>query len=341
MAKRIRLKKLAEQVIVLTGASSGIGLVTARKAAERGARLVLAARSGDELRELAEEIAGRGGDVAAVEADVSREEDVQRIADAAVERFGGFDTWVNNAGVTIFGRLEDVFLADQRRLFETNFWGLVYGSLTAVAHLRQRGGGALINMGSIASDRAIPLQGIYAASKHAVKGFTDALRMELEEEGAPISVTLIKPTSIATPLPRHGKNYLESEPTLPPPVYAPENVARAILHCAERPERDVFIGGGARMMAVAEMISPRLTDKWMERSMFREMETGEPARGDRRGTLDRPSHDLEERMEYPRHVFETSAYTEARLHPLAAGAALVGAGLAVGGLWAAVAAARA
>src|SRR5581483_7814780 len=122
----VQLKKLADQVVVITGASSGIGLVTARQAARRGARLVLAARSDEELRRLAGEINARGGQAVPVTADVGREEDVRRIADAAVERFGGFDTWVNNAGVSIYGKLLEISIEDQRRLFETNFWGVVY-----------------------------------------------------------------------------------------------------------------------------------------------------------------------------------------------------------------------
>jgi NAD(P)-dependent dehydrogenase (short-subunit alcohol dehydrogenase family) len=133
----VRLKKLRDQVMVITGASSGIGLVTARGAARRGARLVLAARSGDELRRLAQEIRARRGQAVPVAAAVGRVRDVERIADAAVRSFGGFDTWVNNAGVSIYGRLEDVPLEDHRRLFETNFWGVVHGSLVAVRHLKR------------------------------------------------------------------------------------------------------------------------------------------------------------------------------------------------------------
>src|SRR5213076_34618 len=109
-------------------------------------------------------------------------------------RFGGFDTWVNNAGVSVYGRIEQVPIEDLRKIFETNFWGVVYGSRIAMEQMKNTGGGgALINIGSTLSDRAIPLQGMYSASKHAVKGFTDALRIELESESAPVSVTLIKP----------------------------------------------------------------------------------------------------------------------------------------------------
>ena len=209
----VSLKKLNEQIMVITGASSGIGLVTARMAAKRGARLVLSARSEEELRELTEQIKANGGQAIAVRADVGGAEDVRRLAQAAQEQFGGFDTWVNNAGVSIYGKLSEVSIEDMRRVFETNFWGLVYGSLEAARQLKERGG-AIINIGSTLSDRAIPMQGIYSASKHAVKGFTDALRMELESEGATIFVSLIKPGAIDTPYTEHAKNYMPVEPKI-------------------------------------------------------------------------------------------------------------------------------
>ena len=259
---KVKLKKLNKQVMVITGASSGIGLVTARMAAQRGARLVLVARSEKALKQLADEINQNGGEAIYLVTDVGDEQQVRRISETAIGRFGGFDTWVNNAGVSIYGRMFDVPLEDERRVFDTNFWGVVYGSLVAARHLRGRGG-AIINVGSTLSDRAIPLQGIYSASKHAVKGFTDALRMELEEEGAPVSVTLIKPGAIDTPYRQHAKNYLPMEPNLPAPVYAPEIVAETILHCAEHPERDVFAGGGGKAISALGKYAPRLTDKMM------------------------------------------------------------------------------
>jgi short-subunit dehydrogenase len=327
-----RLRKLDEQTIVITGASSGIGLVTARMAARRGARLVLAARSEEALKQLTDEIKAAGGEAISVVADVGREEDVQRIADAALHRFGGFDTWVNNAGVSIYGKLLEIETADLRRLFETNFWGVVYGSLAAARHLRGRGG-AIINIGSTLSDRAIPIQGMYSASKHAVKGFTDALRMELEADGAPVSVTLIKPGAIDTPYPHHAKNYMETEPTVPPPVYAPEVVAEAILHCAEHPERDVFAGGGGKAISMTEKYAPRLTDKVMEWTMTDMQKSNEPPRPREDNGLDHPSGELEERGGGHAYVAETSLYTKASLHPLMTTAILLGAGLTIAALW--------
>jgi len=187
----VKLKDLNEQVMVITGASSGIGLTTARMAAERGCRLVLASRNEEALTKLTHEINSSGGNAVYVVADVGNEGDMNKVAAEALNKFGGFDTWVNNAGVSVYGKLEDVPIADMRQVFETNFWGVVYGSLVAARNLKTSGG-AIINVGSTLSDRAIPIQGIYCASKHAVKGFTDALRMELEADGDPISVTLVK-----------------------------------------------------------------------------------------------------------------------------------------------------
>jgi short-subunit dehydrogenase len=328
----VQLRSLSAQVIVITGASSGIGLVTARMAARRGARLVLAARSEDALQQLTAEINSGGGEATYVVADVGREEDVRRIAEKAVERFGGFDTWVNNAGVSIYGNLIDVSLEDMRRLFETNFWGVVYGSLAAAERLRTRGG-AIINVGSTLSDRAIPIQGIYSASKHAVKGFTDALRMELEAEGAPVSVTLVKPGAIATPYPQHAKNYMEREPTVPPPIYAPEVVAETILYCAEHPERDVFAGGGGKAISMSGHYAPRVTDKVMEWSMFEMQKSDEPpARSRDENGLYKPSGELRERGHYKVPIFERSIYTKASLHPFIAGAIIAGAGIALAAL---------
>ncbi len=253
-------KPLGSQIIVVTGASSGIGLATARLAASRGAKVVLAARDGVVLARVQAEIEAGGGAAVAVPTDVGSRAGVAAIVEAAAARFGGFDTWINVAGLTIYGPLTEVTDADSERLLQTNFWGTVYCSLTAVAHLREKGGG-LINVGSVASDLAFPMQGMYAASKHAVKGFTDALRMELSQAGDPVTVTLIKPTSINTPLPQRARNYLDREPTLPPPVYQPEVVARAILQAAVEPQRDVYVGGAGRILSDINRIAPVVIDR--------------------------------------------------------------------------------
>jgi len=256
---------------------------------------------------------------------VGDEAAMRRVADEAIARFGRIDTWVNIAGVSIYGRLMDVSLEDQRRLMETNFWGVVNGSRIAIEHLRKQGG-VLINMGSTLSDRAIPLQGIYCASKHAVKAYTDALRMEVEHDGLPIAVTLVKPYAIDTPYIDHAKNYLANEPAFPPPVYAPEVVAQTILHCAEHPVRDVFAGGSGKVVSALGRLAPRLTDKVME-SLFDMQQTDRPDHDRTANGLYSATSALRERSGRASHVAESSLYTQASLHPLVTGAMVVLAGL--------------
>lgn len=323
-----RLKPLPEQVMVITGATSGIGLTTARMAAEQGARLVLAARSGDALDQLASELRRQGTQVTTVVADVGEQADVARIGQAALERFGRIDSWVNNAGIAIYGRNEDVPVTDQQRLFQTNFWGVVHGSLEAVKHMKLRGGGALINLGSEVSDRAVPLQGIYSASKHAVKGFTDSLRMELEKERAQISVTLIKPAAVDTMLTVHARNFMDEEPSLPPPVYAPEVVAQAILYAAEHPRRDVYVGGAAKAISVGGFHLPRLLDRYMRSTMFRQQKSGAPSPAGRRDALyaPDPGSELRQRLGTAPKVAGRSPYTAVALRYRPFATALLGGG---------------
>ena len=329
----MKLKPVAGQVIVITGASSGIGLATAKEAARRGAKVVMSSRDTVDLERAAEEIRRAGGDVATAVADVADFEAVQGVAQEAIRAFGRIDTWVNNAGVSIYGRIEDVLIDDARRLFETNYWGVVNGSLVALAHFRSVGnalkGAALINVGSVLSETGYPLQGHYSASKHAVKGFTDSLRLEVTEDELPISVTLIQPAAIDTPYPEHAKNYLVTEPKHVPPVYRPEVVADAILACAESPHRNLRVGGGAKMFTAMEKVAPGLADR-MKRSHFEGQHSEEPPRDDDTLFAPRP-HDGRVRGHYPGHVMKSSLYTKAALNPITTllGAAALGAGLAL------------
>lgn len=307
---RVKLKKLRDQVIVITGASSGIGLTTAELAAEAGARVVLSSRDEDALQKAVEGIRRKGGRAIYVVADVADADAVQQIATRAVQEFGGFDTWVNNAGIGMYGKAWEMPLADKRRMFDVNFWGVVHGCRAAVPHLRRRGG-TLINIGSIESDRAMPLMAAYAASKHAVKGYTDGLRMDLEAEGASIIVTLVKPAAIDTPFIEHAANYMEAEPEFPPPVYAPEVVARAILRCAERPTRDVTVGGAGRIVTAMGTVAPRLTDLYMEKTMIAQQKRDAPPHY--ADALRAPQGGGRRRGPTERVTLKRSAYTRAAL----------------------------
>jgi short-subunit dehydrogenase len=327
----ILLKPLAEQVIVITGASSGIGLATARAAAERDARLVLAARNAEALATIAAELNNAGHHAIHVVADVSRREDVQRIADVARDRFGGFDTWINNAGLSIWGHLEDVSEADHRHLFDINFWGAVNGSLIALEHLKGNGG-AIINVGSAASDIALPLQGMYSASKHALKGFTDALRMELAERHVPVSLTLIKPAGIDTPFPQNARNYTGREPKLPPPVYRPEEVARAILYAAEHPVRDLYVGATSRLMGLMNQHVPRVMDWFGTRIGIHQQLRDEPPR-DPEGALHKPGAGGRVQGDHSGRVMQRSLYIRAAMNPQTTRSVMTAIGVAALGWW--------
>jgi short-subunit dehydrogenase len=283
----VKLKPLDQQVMVITGASSGIGLCTALMAAERGARLVVAARSEDVLQQLVEEIRASGGEATYVVADVADRQQVESIAEAALSTYGRIDTWINDAATSIYGRLEQVSEADSRRLFDINFWGLVNGSLAALPHLKTSGG-ALINVGSEVSDAVVPLQGMYSASKHAVKGFTDALRVEIEEvDEAPVSITLIQPTAVDTPFPYNAKNYMDKEPKLPSPMIDPHQVAETILETATKGGRDVRVGAMAVLNTTAFKMTPGLADKFAAMQANRQQEEFAPI--DPEGSLYKPS----------------------------------------------------
>ena len=304
------LKKIGSQVIVITGVTSGIGLTTARAAAKRGAKLVLAARNAEALEELAAELRAAGSEALAIPTDVGSSAEVKALGQAAIARFGRIDTWVNNAGVSIFGRFSDVPLADHEKLFQTNFWGVVHGSLVA-QELMKNSGGAIINLGSEVSDVSVPLQGMYSASKHAVKGFTDSLRMEVEKDGYPLSVTLIRPAGIDTMFVPHARSYLKNEPELPAPLYAPEVVADAILFAAENPQRDVFVGGASKLFSVQGHAMPRVLDSLMKLMMFKQQQKDIPSAPGRTDALYKPNgFALQERQGGHRSkTHERSAYT--------------------------------
>jgi short-subunit dehydrogenase len=326
---KVKLKPLAEQIIIITGASSGIGLVTAREAAARGARVVLAARNKHDLETVVESIQNAGGRAVAHPCDVSDVAEVESLAERAVAEFGGLDTWINCAAVSIYGTWLEVPLADARRQFDVNYWGVVHGTLAAVRRMRERGG-VVINVASALADRAIPLQGNYSATKFAMKAFTDSLRMELEAEGVPVSLTLVKPGSMDTPLFQKARTYLGVEPQPIPPVYTPNVAADAILEAAQHPTRDVIAGGMGKVISLAEKLSPRLTDKYMERTTFDSQKTEIQASADRPTNLYEPlEHDGGERGHFQGRVRRWSVYTEAALHPRAAAAIVAGIGVAV------------
>ncbi|MBX9576114.1 MAG: SDR family NAD(P)-dependent oxidoreductase [Caulobacteraceae bacterium] len=332
MSRKRVLKPLDRQSIVITGATSGIGLATARRAAAAGACVFLIARGEKDLARLTEELQAKGARAAYAVADVADFDALHEAAEKARRLFGGFDTWVNNAGISIFGPIREVTLEDQRRLFETNYWGVVNGSLIAAEHLRERPeGGTIVNVGSTLADAPIPIQGVYSASKHAVKGFTNALRMELMREDAPVAVSLVKPAAVDTPYNRHARNITGHAVHNPQPVYATPVVADTILWCATHPIREITVGGGGRIIASFYAAMPGIAEPLFARfaPMLMRDKRGE-YRPYEDGLWDPADDGLEEEVHYPM-VRNFSALAEIRKHPgVAAGvvAVLAGVGLA-------------
>jgi short-subunit dehydrogenase len=322
---RVKFKPLAKQVVVLTGGTSGIGLTTARMLAERGASLFLIARNEDALKTVQAEIRAGGGQAEFAVADVSDHAALKSAADAAISAFGGFDTWINDAAAFIFGRLDQVSLEDQRRLFDVTYWGVVHGTLIAAEHLK-RSGGAIINVGSVLGEIAIPYQGAYCAAKFAMKGFTEAFRREVEAERQPISLTLIKPAAINTPFTDHARNRMGSRGTRnPPPAYDPYLVARAIAHACVTPVRDLTIGGaGGISLVIGNLIAPRFMDWISARAGHASMATRNPGDQAQRDNLYEPREDLAVNSSLHPITRKTSLALEAQLNPHLTLAAVAG-----------------
>jgi short-subunit dehydrogenase len=252
--------KIKKCVAVITGASSGIGRATALRLAKGKAALVLTARSESSLREVAEECERLGGRAISVPADVRDEQAMKDVASKAIERFGRLDVWINNAAVTLFGRVEEVPSETFRRVLETNFFGYVNGARAALPHFRAQERGILINVSSQVGRVGSPYLSAYVASKFAVNGFAESLRMEVED--APdIHVCSVLAASIDTPFFQHAANYTGRAVKPLEPIYTPETVAETIEKTIGHPKREVIAGTAAGAMVLARYIAPGMAEK--------------------------------------------------------------------------------
>jgi NAD(P)-dependent dehydrogenase (short-subunit alcohol dehydrogenase family) len=256
-------RPLAHQVVVITGAGSGIGRETALAFAHRAATVVVAARGRDPLDSLVGEIERLGGRGLAVPTDVSDYAQVEALARRAVAEFGRIDTWVNNAAVSTYGTVEQMTPEELRRVIEVDLLGQIYGIKAALPHLEAVGDGVLVTVSSTLARRGVALQAAYCAAKHGIVGFTESLRLELRHQGSRISVVDVLPSSINTPLFAHARSKLGVLPMPIPPVYEPKVVADTIVAVAERPVRTVFAGGMGKLLEVGQRLSPALVDRYL------------------------------------------------------------------------------
>jgi NAD(P)-dependent dehydrogenase (short-subunit alcohol dehydrogenase family) len=280
---------LTDRVVVVTGASAGVGRATARAFAEAGAQVGLIAREGGGLESVKAEVEKRGRRALAVPTDVADPESVEAAAERIESELGEIDFWVNDAMATIFARVWDIEPAEIRRATEVTFLGAVYGTMAALKRMRPRNRGKIIQIGSALSYRAIPLQASYCASKFALRGFTDSLRCELMDEGSAIGVTMVQLPGLNTPQFTWVRvRGLDRTPRPVPPVYQPEVAAEGVLLAARTDRREVWVGGSTVGTIIGNRIAPKVADLYLAATNVKAQQTDDPVKDDRRDYLFSP-----------------------------------------------------
>jgi NAD(P)-dependent dehydrogenase (short-subunit alcohol dehydrogenase family) len=270
----IQLKPIQNQVAVVFGASSGIGRATALEMAKRGARVVVAARNEDGLKSLVEEIEKPGGTASYVVADAANFGQIDNVATFAVEKYGRIDTWIHTAAAALYAKFEQTTPEEFGRVIDVTLKGAAWGAMAALPHLK-KSGGALIQVSSVEALVGIPYQAAYGSAKHGMKAYLDVLRIELDRDDVPVSVTNIMPTGINTPFFSNARTKLGVKPIAIPPLYQPEIVAKAIAAAAEKPIPEIVIGGAGVFFAYSKRFAPHLTDLTLRLISFRAQKTSE------------------------------------------------------------------
>jgi NAD(P)-dependent dehydrogenase (short-subunit alcohol dehydrogenase family) len=272
--KSVRKKPIHEQVIVVTGASSGVGRAIARAAGERGAKVVVAARGRDGLDAAVAEIERAGSEALAVQTDVSDREQNEELVRRALERFGRIDTFVANAIVTVYAEAEHLEPEELRRVVDVNFLGVAYGFWAALAALKESRG-TFLHVSSALAYRGIPLQAAYCSTKAAARAFLESARVELQKHDTGVDVSLVLPGAINTPQFDRDRQKIGKQPQPVPPIYQPEPYANAVLHCAENPIRELPVTWGAQKLLWGQKLSPHAGDWVLRRSGWKNQHTDE------------------------------------------------------------------
>jgi len=310
-------RALADQVVVIVGASSGIGRETALRFGRAGATVVLAARNQSGLQNVAAELESLGARSQVVVTDVAEWAQVELLAQQTEERFGRIDTWINMAGVSVYGTVADMNVHDIERTIHVDLMGQIYGMKAVLPVMRRQRSGVIMNVSSALGVRSVPLMSAYCAAKHGINGFTESLRMELQYEKSGIDVVLVLPASMNTPLFRHARSRLGVLPKPVPPVYEPSVVAEAIVAAAQKPQRDVYAGGAGKGLSVLASLAPSLLDRFMVLggTAFKQQKSDQPDNGV--DNLDRALEELGSvRDQFERGTMSRSLYTRhLELHP--------------------------
>jgi NAD(P)-dependent dehydrogenase (short-subunit alcohol dehydrogenase family) len=325
-----RKRPLAQQVIVVTGASSGLGRAVARLAGRRGAKVVVTARTAEALDACVREIEAFGAEALAVPGDCTVQDDVAQVVERAVDRFGRIDTYIANAIVTVYAETYRYEPDELRRIMDVNFFGQVYGYWAALPHLRESKG-TFLSVQSALAYRGIPLQGGYCASKAALRTFFESARVELIKEKAGVDISVVHPAAINTPQFDRDRQKIGKQPQPVPPIYQPEPFADAVLHCCEHPIRELPIGWGAQKLMWGQKLSPRAGDLMLLRMGWKGQHTGEDKPLDSPDNLFRPlPGDPGAHGRFDAESRNSTLWTSLRLRRWLVGAAVVGAAAVAG-----------
>jgi len=329
------------QTVVITGASGGIGRATARMFGEQGASVALIARGRAGLEGAAREVEAAGGTALPIEADVADHAQVEAAAGQAEEKLGPIDVWINCAFASVFAPFAEISPDEFRRVTEVSYLGFVYGTMAALARMRPRDAGTIVQVGSALGERSIPLQSGYCGAKHAINGFTSALRCELLHEGSRVAVTVVQMPAVNTPQFSWVRSRLPRHPQPVPPIYQPEVAARAVVMAAAHPRRrEYWVGASTVATITANRIAPALLDRYLARTGYRSQQTADrpPQRGpgnlwqplDAPGEADHGAHGVFDDRSHPRSAQLWLTRHARALSGAAAGAtvAAAGAGLA-------------
>jgi len=262
------------QTVVITGASGGIGRATARLFGEQGASVGLIARGRAGLEGAAREVEAAGGTALPIEADVADHAQVEAAAGQVEDKLGPIDVWVNCAFASVFAPFAEISPEEFRRVTEVSYLGFAYGTMAALARMRPRDAGTIVQVGSALGERSIPLQSAYCGAKHAINGFTSALRCELLHEGSRVAITVVQMPAVNTPQFSWVRSRLPRHPQPVPPIYQPEVAARAVAVAAAHPRRrEYWVGASTVATITVNRIAPALLDRYLARTGYRSQQT--------------------------------------------------------------------
>jgi NAD(P)-dependent dehydrogenase (short-subunit alcohol dehydrogenase family) len=277
------------QVVVVTGASAGVGRATARRFADEGVSIALIARGRKRLAASAREVEAAGGRALVLPLDVADSDAIEKAAEETEEKLGPIDVWVNSAMAAVYATVAETSPEEFRRVTEVTYLGSVWGTMAALRRMRPRNSGTIVQVGSALAYRGIPLQGAYCGGKHALQGFLDSVRTELLHEGSRIRVTTVHLPALNTPQFSWGRTKLPREPQPVPPIFQPEVAAEAVVWASRNPRRELWVGWSTVQAIAGNKIAPGLLDLYLARTGFDSQQTDDPVPPDRPDNLFEPA----------------------------------------------------